>query len=337
MPSHLMRAACLPVLIAITGCAALKSVRHKENVSAPGLAYHLPNGRIRITLTVTKTDQGIGHAFKVDTLYYPDTSARYAVSIPKNYFGDTELDIKASSAGLLSSASYKYESRILEAIEAIPPVSDEKARIRRGACEPGVYMAVIAPPDYEGFVSKPKDLCGFTISVESLEEPERTPGGMGESVSATPRGDAGERTNGIYYRVNFPFLVEIRDKSEVVFSEIGLSPSHSPTLFVKLNRSLFAKSEGMITFDNGVLVQFAPKMKSEVESAFSLPAAIIKSYFDAISALFALRITPLASEANYLEQIEKTLRAKASLEKCQAAYASGDDERIESDCKESTE
>ncbi len=119
---------------------------------------------------------------------------------------------------------------------------------------------------------------------------------------------------------------------KLLYSDIALSPTGASTLFVQTHRSLFATISGSITFDNGVLTAFAPKSSSEIEAALKLPAAIIKAYFNSVNALFVMRKGTADSETEYLSALENMRKAKADLEACQSAYASGNQASIASAC-----
>jgi hypothetical protein len=320
----------------LSGCAALKSTRHSDDSLAPGLGYYLPNGDFKITMTVSNDGGGPMRVFKVETLYYPDVTERYSVTVPKNILGATEANIQVSEAGLLESVTYTYEPKILEAIEAIPPVVPAQAMTARdaeGPCSaPGDYVAIIAPGDRKGA------LCGFTINVTSLGSTARTTAAIAQPDASYGRSVAtsGARMpkNGLFFRMNLPYRIDILSDggTALAHSDIALSPTDASTLFVQTHRSLFATISGSITFDNGVLVSFAPKSSSEIETAFKLPAAIIKAYFDSVNALFVLRKGAADSETQYLGALENMRKAKADLEACQAAYASGDQTAIASAC-----
>jgi hypothetical protein len=320
----------------LPGCAALKSTRHSDDSLAPGLGYYLPNGDFKITMTVSNDGGGPMRVFKVETLYYPDVTERYSVTVPKNILGATEANIQVSEAGLLESVTYTYEPKILEAIEAIPPVVPAQAMTARdaeGPCSaPGDYVAIIAPGDRKG------TLCGFTINVTSLGATARTTAAIAQPDASYGRSaaTAGPRMpkNGLFFRMNLPYRIDILSDggTALAHSDIALSPTDASTLFVQTHRSLFATISGSITFDNGVLVSFAPKSSSEIETAFKLPAAIIKAYFDSVNALFVLRKGAADSETQYLGALENMRKAKADLEACQAAYASGDQTAIASAC-----
>ena len=71
----------------LPGCAALKSTRHSDDSLAPGLGYYLPNGDLKITMTVSNDGGGPMRVFKVETLYYPDVTERFSVTVPKNRRG----------------------------------------------------------------------------------------------------------------------------------------------------------------------------------------------------------------------------------------------------------
>lgn len=320
----------------LSGCAALKSTRHNDDSLAPGLGYYLPNGDFKITMTVTGSGDPLNRIFKVETLYYPDVTERYSVTVPKNILGATEANIQVSEAGLLESVNYTYEPKILQAIDAIPPavpLQPLTAEGEKAPCSsPGDYVAIVAPTDGKG------KLCGFTILVTSLGTTARTTAAIAQPDASYGRSNtaSGPRipNNGLFFRMNLPYRVDILDDdgAALAYSDIALSPTGASTLFVQTHRSLFATISGSITFDNGVLVSFAPKSSSEIETAFKLPAAIIKAYFNSVNALFVLRKGAADSETQYLGALENMRKAKASLDACQAAYASGNQASIASAC-----
>jgi hypothetical protein len=327
----------------LPGCAALHSTRHDDDSLAPGLGYYLPNGDFKVTMTVANDGGGPTRSFKVETLYYPDVSERYTVSVPKNVLGETQATIQVSEAGLLQSVSYTYEPKLLDAVEAIPPtVSSSPQTLAAsdsvGSCAtPGDYVIVIAPNERQA------RLCGLTIAVSSLG-PTAGSGVAGANArDAQPDATYGPRhiaagrrmpTNGLYFRMNLPYRIDVlaEDGQSLLHSDIALSPTGASTLFVQTHRSLFATISGSITFQDGVLVSFAPKSTSEIETAFKLPAAILKAYFDSVNALFVLRTGAANSESQYLTAVENMRKAKADLDACKAAHASGDQAKIDAAC-----
>ncbi len=343
MSLHRRTAGCIVLaLILLPGCAALHSTRHDDDSLAPGLGYYLPNGDFKVTLTVGDGTTGPARTFKVETLYYPDVAERYSVNVPKNILGATEANIAVSEAGLLESVSYTYEPKILQAIEAIPvpspPEAQRSADTDNDCSAPGDYVTILAPDDTTA------SLCGYVIRVTPLgfdpaTRTRTTPTVTQPDASFGPAyAAAGKRvpTNGLFFRMNLPYRLDIRTgngpKAQTVHSDIALSPTGASTLFVQTHRSLFATVSGSIVFDNGVLVSFAPKSSSEIETAFKLPAAILKAYFDSVNALFVLRKGAADSEAQYLSALENMRKAKADLDACRAAHAGGNQAQIDAAC-----
>lgn len=318
----------------LCGCVALKSIKHPiaENAAPHGVGYFLPNGHIKVSMTVAKDgDAGLTRSFSVATLYYPDTSHRYSIQFQKNLAADVAMNVGVSTSGLLDSASYTYTPKIIEAIQKLAPeIRTEQVRkpdSTPGPCDaPGTYSIILDPTGDGG------DLCKtFGIEIKSLAgAPPDT------NTYKAREDDPGRKANGIFFRMNRPYLITVSDKSRstILFSDIALSPSESSTQFLKLNRALFAKNNGTITFQNGVLTGYAPNMDSEIESGFKLPATILKAYFDSVSALFTFRKGRAEDETEYLAAVENFRHATSSLEACEAAYASGDAARIEANCKQ---
>ena len=307
--------------LVLPGCVALHSVRHDDDSLAPGLGYYLPNGDFKITLTVAQGESGPTRSFKVETLYYPDVTERYSVTVPKNIFGATEANITVSEAGLLQSVDYTYEPKILQAIDAIPPQPPAQKlsslETDNGCGAPGDYVTILSPGDGTA------TLCGYVIQVTSLGFDPRT---RAKTTAIAAQPDAGYGpsataarmpTNGLYFRMNLPYRVDIRTGSgasaQTAYSDIALSPTGASPLFVQTHRSLFATISGSIGFDNGVLVSFSPKSTSEAEAAFQLPATILKAYFNSVNALFVLRKGAADSEAEYLSALENMRKAKAEI------------------------
>jgi hypothetical protein len=336
------------ILLALTvamlpGCAALKSTRHDDDRLAPGLGYYLPNGDFKVTMTIANDGGGPTRSFKVETLYYPDVSERYTVSVPKNVLGESQATIQVSEGGLLQSVTYTYEPELLDAAEVIPPTVSSPpqtmpASDNVGPCAtPGDYVIVIAPNDRKG------ELCGLQIRVTSLGVAPDSGAAGATAREAQPDATYGPRhvaagrrmpSNGLFFRMNLPYRIDVlaEDDKSLLHSDIALSPTGASTLFVQTHRSLFATISGSITFDNGVLVSFAPKSTSEIETAFKLPAAILKAYFDSVNALFVLRTGTANSETQYLSALENMRKAKADLDACRAAHLSGDQAKIDAAC-----
>ncbi len=320
----------------LCGCVALKSIKHPtaENKAPHGVGYFLPNGHIKVSMTVAKDgDAGLTRSFSVATLYYPDTSHRYSIQFQKNLAADVTMNVGVSTSGLLDSASYTYTPKIIEAIQKLASeVRTEQVRKpdpTPGPCDtPGTYSTILDPTKTGG------DLCNtFDIKLRSLAEALPPPDINGYD---TKEDEAGKKANGIFFRMNRPYLITVSDKrtNTIVFSDIALSPTESSTQFLKLNRALFARNNGTITLQNGVLTGYAPNMDGEIESGFNLPASILKAYFDSVSALFTFRKGRAEDETEYLAAVENFRRATSSLEACETAYASGDAAKIEANCKQ---
>lgn len=335
--SNAVLAVIAVLALPLSGCAALKSKRHTDSKLEPGIGYYLPNGDIRVTLTVSADGSGVAPVFAVDTLYYPDAAERYSVTVPKNILGATEATIKVSEAGLLESVTYTYEPQILQAMASIPtpqPAALVAETVRQSGCkDPGAYVAILSPG------SSGAKLCGYYITVSPLGSEQRE---QPRSTYARGRDEPDRRgpTNGLYFRMNLPYRVDIRtgeDKgARTVWSDIALSPTGASTLFVQTHRSLFATVSGAIKFHNGVLVSFAPKSSSEIETAAKLPATILKSYFSAVNSLFVLRRGAADSETEYMTALENMRKAKADLDACTAAQASGNQTAIDAACQTAT-
>jgi hypothetical protein len=182
-----------------------------------------------------------------------------------------------------------------------------------------------------GAFNASKVLCGYEIVVTHATSDAKS---VLSDTQDDQRGNS-DRSNGLYFRMNLPYLVEIFSPvpRERVFSGIALSPTGAKRMFASTSRGLFSTMSGNLVFNNGVLVEFSPKHTSEIETAAKLPAAILKSYFDSVNALFVLRKGSADGEADYAAAIENLNRARASLEACEAAQASGDKEKIATHCK----
>jgi len=342
MSLHKRITGCIILALSLSGCAALNSTRHDDDRLSPGLGYYLPNGDFKVTLSVAQGNDGPTRSFKVETLYFPDVSERYSVTVPKNILGATEANIQVSEAGLLESVTYTYEPKILQAIEAIAPVPAAQPmntlEMHNACATPGDYVAIVAPD------SPGTTLCGYAIRVSSLGTDPTTrakttaanaqPNASYSGIEAAP--NRRMPTNGLYFRMNLPYRVDILNGSganaQIVHSDIALSPTGASTLFVQTHRSLFATVSGSIVFDNGVLTSFSPKSTSEIETAFKVPAAILKAYFDSVNALFVLRKGAADSETQFLGALENMRKAKADLDACKAAHATGDQSKIDAAC-----
>lgn len=319
----------------LSACASMKSMSHNKE-ARPGLGYYLPNGDIKVTMTRTTDKNATSNQFKIETVYYADVSRRYSVTIPKNAAGDTQINVKVNSAGLLVSSEYKYEPKIIEAIANLPPKAVSRGGATMSSSAPcqadGDYVQTIDVADLaigrKAFVDV--NMCELIVRITAIG---RQPAG-GEYGYGAP----GSPKNGLYFRMNMPYRVEIIDPTaapaRTLHSEIALSPSGGHALFLKLNRSLFSKAEGKLGFDNGVLTSFEPKNSSEIESGFKLPASILKAYFESVSGLLAFRSKRIENEVAYMAAQEQYKQARAQLKACQDAYATGKPDVIDSNCKD---
>ncbi|TXI49719.1 MAG: hypothetical protein E6Q50_07655 [Lysobacter sp.] len=352
MAPHWFKTAVLLIATAsMSGCVALKSVRHLDGKEPgpAGVAYYLPKGHIRVTMTVAEKGTDLVRSFGVDTLYLPDTPRSYSIQVQKNLIADTKMNIGVSTSGLLNSASYTFQPKLLETINNLAPRMNSRlptaaAAVTVACTNPGVYSIVYRPDAPIG--TNPSTLCGFRVAItpqgfsmsDAGDNSGNQPGdgACAENPTKCKANKSLNKGNGFFFRLNRPYLVEISDSNGVVFSDIALSPTDAPVLFLKLNRSLFAKSEGTIAFHNGVLTGYTPNLDSELESAAKIPAAMLKAYFDAVSALFTFRSGRLNGETGYMAAVENYNRARTDLEACEAAYATGDKEKIDANCRKAS-
>lgn len=315
--------------MAISGCSTIRSTSLDSAAVADGLVYHLPKSDLVITIDVDDK-QNASKVTVATTALYPDTSTAYLLRHTNGLLGKHTTDIRLKN-GLLSSVNTKLESRFTDAVKAIGAAAayGQPNQLTTPPCARGTNTFVEA---LDSFSAGEKKFCSDRVIVKLVS--------TGPALTGKPAGAARpsslESADGVYYRQNLPFLVDIQTAPDgdpnkgIHTSHLLWSPAKSPTFFLPVSRGLFADTESTFAFDDGVPTQIKYTTDSEATALLKLPADVASAYFAAVGSLFSQFGQNAANEQKQLENAVKLELAKKRYEACIAAIQAGKEELIES-------
>ncbi len=256
---------------------------------------------------------------------YPDYKSGYSLTYRANLVGKNKLDIGINERGLLQSSNSKTESKITEVLSNIA-----------SSVGSGIAFAANA-------ADQQKPNCGkvgqyvFTFPISSMEKTDICSNKVtlqisklfGTAIQNAPKegNSVIETGNGIFYRQNLPYLVELAVDG-VETKSLVLSPSESPDHFLPIHQTLFADNEATFTFKDGIPTKYVQESDGELVAFFKIPADIIGAYFKVAGDVFSAFKTNNDNEIAALETSINLLLAKQKTENCLAAINAKDQERI---------
>lgn len=99
---YVTRAFTLGVALLTSGCVSLIDVKQAKDGSSEGIHYYLP----QVFIEITPNTDG---SFKVETVYLPDPTKRYAINA-HSYLGSFTIDINRSEQGFLETVSFNSDN-----------------------------------------------------------------------------------------------------------------------------------------------------------------------------------------------------------------------------------
>jgi hypothetical protein len=293
----------------------------------------MPRKDFVVTVTISEDGKKVTDVTFGTTAAYADMKTPYVMNYHGSLIGTNKLDVQVGDSGLLSMTKSSSESKISDALKgaaalagitkgvrvaAMPPTEKEAAAPGLAQCPaPGAHTFVYAPKDQD--TDWTADPCGVKVTFRRLAD------GTGSKTNERAKSQSHP---GLFYRLDEPYLVLASgrgmNKATVLFS-----PSRSPTYFLPLARSLFAKNEADLTLSDGVLKKYRQESDGELIAFLKLPADVLSAYFSAIgSTLDAFKDTD-AKEAAALAEATKLELAKKKFDECLAAIRANDTKMVE--------
>jgi hypothetical protein len=275
---------------------------------------------------------------------YPDLTHAYVLSFGSSLIAKTSATVTVTQSGLLSTATAKVESQLVEALKNLAASVGAKAADEtavdesKSPCVRGRTYTLQLDPAKD--VDNSHSLCGFSISITRLFQLEQRPNNALLVVRDAPTGQIGraKRSNvrqGLYYRQALPYLVAVTDETKNATQSIVLSPSESSIGFLPARRSAFAAVNSLeVDFVDGVPTKVAHAADGEFTALLKLPADIIGAYFDAIGNVFTKRKANASAEKDLIEAWDKLATQKLKEQKCREALATEDLEKVKAACGE---
>lgn len=295
------------IVVAVTAASGCASVTSRSTAAGDqdGLVYRLPNRALKVSVTFEKSGGGglVKELQIAEGAYYPDPSpqARYVARLHRGAIGKTDTTITVDSQGLLSGASSKYTASITDLAAAAGSVVGTLAHgfneDSAGPCniDASAQALVFLPrlhatrDGWTGEVETIQSAACSNVRIEIrplidgtvLTDDERRIRDTGAST-----GPRGITANGLWYRVNEPYVARVTAGNKSV-SAIVMLPDRSPRYFIGVHTGLFASGENKLTFASGTLTSVQRVTDSELIALFKLPAEILGSYADAIGNVFS--------------------------------------------------
>ncbi|MEL1262851.1 hypothetical protein [Pseudoxanthomonas putridarboris] len=293
----------LVAAFAMAGCASVSS---RLSTPAPrdnnGLVYSLPNRLIDVRVEFSGEGQ---HKLTVEGgSYYPDAAdeSRYVARIHKGKVGTIKATL-ATSGGLLTSADAKYTGQSAELAKAIGAAAGVVGSRSHGVvtdaaeCKRTLTVTRSLPlSEFTDYKAEFNPLDGDPACANVSLEVKRIDGSPRSPPSSTPT--AGKRANGLWYRVELPYLVTAKLGDSAIATALVMLPDESPRYFVGMDAGIFADADNKMVFTNGMLTSYEKSNDSEVIALFKLPAAIISAYASAVGDIFSNFSTAEKHEVN---------------------------------------
>lgn len=344
--------------LVLAGCASVSSTpllvenktangkrigAHYPVRSSGGLIYYLPTQRLRLTLTVTKSNdkEASTRTIAVEgTVVEADLDRPYEARFVRSQTGKSKMTLTVTSGGLLndeSSGSTTPEIAAFAKSLAAATTGELNVEALDGGAnkcaKPGTYVFELEPEESTNWPSSGRgagaskneesfeqlSLCGLLVKVD-FRNSERFPD---PTIIATSQ--AG-RVAGFYYRQPLPIHVLIADVVENEQQDFhgSIVSARSPTHYLRIPGSVFADTDWKVKFANGTPTLVTLNSSSEVTGFLSLPAQVIAAYSDALLSGFKRRKTLGVEEAAYLNQLNALALAQAKRDACAAAIEAKD-------------
>lgn len=323
-----MKLGWLMIAIALSGCASLASSPLQEAQGIEeGLVYYLPRRDVEIVVTV-EDNRGITGVEIKRGPPYADLDHPHALTFEQSWIGESKVDIGISVDGLLSKSDASTTPKLIDALgNAVSQfAANSVGSASVGTCvSPGKHTFVVPVCTSKGRARADAAapwcdsawICGglMTATVRELLPTEQ--------LGTTPLGQVPSSKAGVFYRQSRPYLVEVVPVAGVGLhtQAVVLLPTRSPTRFLPLQRTLFAKSEAKLGFDGGEPTSFVQIANGEIPALVELPAAVLKMYFAAVGAILSGFAATDEDRAKALAAEAKLVMVERQMAACKAAAA----------------
>lgn len=321
----------VPALL-LSACSSLSSIESPSGSDVAGVTYFMPRKDFVVVVKVADKGKRVADVTLGVSAAYADTSRQYVMNYQSSLVSLNKLDVQLGDSGLLSTAKSSSESKISDAFKnaaasagAIKGLGLFSQPLEEVAKPASTLSQCASDGDHSfAFAVEPKgnrwetSACGVTISFQRLVD------GKGPTAHSL---SAGQGHAGIFYRLDEPFLVRAQGQG-INKASVLYSPSRSPTYFLPLARSLFAKNEADLTITDGVLRKYRQESDGELVALLKIPADVLSAYFGAVgNTLEAFKSTD-AKEAAALSEAIKLELAKRKFDACLAAIQAKDEAAI---------
>ncbi|MCW5591556.1 MAG: hypothetical protein KIS74_05635 [Burkholderiales bacterium] len=315
----------------LSACSSLSSTAMPTGSDVTGVTYFMPRKDFVVVVKVADKGKRVADVTLGASAAYADTSTQYVMNYHPSLVSLNKLDVQVADSGLLSTAKSSSESRISDAFKSAAASAGAAKGLglfsfvpEKEAAKSSLSECAVDGDHSFAFAVEPKEnkwnrtACGVTITFERLNAGSR-PAGHSQPT--------GQGIAGIFYRLDEPFLVSAHGQGINKVSVVH-SPSGSPTYFLPIARSLFAKNEAELTITDGILRKYRQESDGELVALLKIPADVLSAYFSALgSTLDAFKATD-AKEAAALAEAIKLELAKKKFDACLAAIQAGDETAI---------
>lgn len=324
--------------------SACTSVSSRNASTAPrsnnGIVYSLPKRLIDVKVEFSEDGN---HTLAVSGgSYYPDSRAeyRFIARIHSGKVGSNNSKLSAPG-GLLSNADAAYTGQAAELGKAVGSLAGTLGTIgKSGAFGTGwanLGMLPASSCNRKTSASRSIPFSEFIDGKYTYNPLPNTPAcssvvviikRLGDTKDYTPiePQSKGERSNGLWHRIELPYLVTATVGDNLSTSTLIMLPDESPKYFAEMGSGLFADSTSKMTFSNGVLTGTDRDNDSEVIALLKIPASLISAYTSAIGDVFSNFSTGKKQEANSeIARLNRDLVIR-QLDACRAAIAQSQSE-----------
>lgn len=323
------------IVLILSGCASVSSIKKPGSDMDGGLVYYLPKKDIIIKATVKTVNNSV-KKISLESMTsdaYPDYSEQYVLKYQYNLFGDNSIDLGINEKGLLTTAKAKTVSRVNDALENLAKSAGSIAAVAGlvpSACsEDGVYTFI-----YDNAVQG-GSVCGLSLEITRIDAKS-----YNNIVEINPTNNGslsndGESLYGIFYRQLMPYKIIIKDQysAKTHHENIVHIPSYSKTHFLPISKTFFSDNEIEFGFTDGMPTKYVQKTNSELVGLFKLPGSLIGGFFDGVTSGLEKLVGVKAKETDLAGKSSLLELARFKHEKCIAALDAQNEDLINQYCK----
>jgi len=325
------------------GCAT--TAAHPDIKGGRGISYHLPEGKVRVTLTDAG---GTISVLLAGPIMLPDPGYRMRSTVPHGAISDDDVTIAVDpKTNLLTSVKVTSTGRLSEILEqGLKGVlalegSDETAgqvffQKLYSLEELESTAAAEANTAIRGHFATACRLRPATELTEAEKKSCKTMALIGAergspvsfAVSPSPtiavpvgRSDSALDVrpclSGVCYRPLKPYMVTLTVANAFTQSDLLLFPDRSVVNSVPLASGVFAQQKYDLGFTEGVLTTLTQNSKSELVGLTLMPVKLLTAVLSAPGVALGLKKDASAAEASYLQTVASTAaQRQATREAC---------------------